>query len=579
MVRGRTWASMLGLVLMLGVVCGCGADTTTPARPAEAATAAAPTGEPATAAPPVSTPTEIPPEPTAVPTPDGPQATVIDVVNDVSAHALPDTSWGPAEVAMPIYLQGEVWAKEASTARVGLDSAVIRVAPNTIFTHEQPDSDTVRVQLGDGQLWINVEGLEPGEAFEVETPNGVASVRGTRFSVRITADGSTIVSTQVDTVTLAMGSEVVTVTQGTQSVVPPGGAPEPPVPMTLAEQLRWGVAVGGALDVVMPVVGEVITLTQPGQVSNAQISPDGRYLAYFYYRRENEVSYYGTQLYDLVAGEFVEASSLDQVDGFHFSPQGDQIAYVTLKHGEDQVCTAPVGDWDVASCFGGAAHYGWPRWSPDGEWLFFYAQMVSGTSPWGLYRARPDGSELTLLNVDNDLSAFDPAWSPDGAWIAYASQVPGDFDAPGDVWLIRPDGSDAHRVFEGAHGHHGLAWSPDSAQLAIRGAETGLYLYNVALDDVQPVTNTVGVPCTKAVWSPTADGWPLLFQTYDPETGIAGPLTTLGDDGSLTALADVSWGPVWLTDGSRAIFGALDTVQGLPVTSIYVADNQPAFYP
>jgi hypothetical protein len=71
----------------------------------------------------------------------------------------------------------------------------------------------------------------------------------------------------------------------------------------------------------------------------------------------------------------------------------------------------------------------------------------------------------------------------------------------------------------------------------------------------------------------------LLFQTYDPETGIAGPLTTLGDDGSLTALADVSWGPVWLTDGSRAIFGALDTVQGLPVTSIYVADNQPAFYP
>jgi hypothetical protein len=168
---------------------------------------------------------EVPPDrPTAAPTetaiPAGPQATVVDLVNEVDAHPLPNDEWEDAQVDMTIYTGGEVWAQEASTARVGVEEDLVRVAPNTIFTLQQPDEDTTQLSLDEGQIWVNVEGLEPGETFEVETPGAVASVRGTRFGVRVGADDTTVVSTQEGTVTVTAASTAVTVTAGFQTVVP-----------------------------------------------------------------------------------------------------------------------------------------------------------------------------------------------------------------------------------------------------------------------------------------------------------------------------------------------------------------------
>jgi len=60
------------------------------------------------------------------------------------------------------------------------------------------------------------------------------------------------------------------------------------------------------------------------------------------------------------------------------------------------------------------------------------------------------GTSTTLL----DFGAQEPSWSPDGNWIACTGPSSG-------LWLVRPDGTDAHRV--GDHGlWPGIAWSPDS---------------------------------------------------------------------------------------------------------------------
>jgi len=153
------------LLLLPALLAGCGETAEETARQ--------PTEGPTTP--------EVTAAPTTAPTPEGPRATVVDVINQVDAHALPEEEWTEALADMTIYTGGEVWAQEASTARVGIEKGLVRVAPNTIFTFNQPEPDTMELRLDEGQVWVNVEGLAPGEVFQVETPSAVAAA-GPRWS-------------------------------------------------------------------------------------------------------------------------------------------------------------------------------------------------------------------------------------------------------------------------------------------------------------------------------------------------------------------------------------------------------------
>jgi Tol biopolymer transport system component len=49
-----------------------------------------------------------------------------------------------------------------------------------------------------------------------------------------------------------------------------------------------------------------------------------------------------------------------------------------------------------------------------------------------------------------------PAWSPDGRWIAYQT----DTGSRWELWIVRPDGSDAHRVSPAGADGVWAAWTP-----------------------------------------------------------------------------------------------------------------------
>ena len=75
-------------------------------------------------------------------------------------------------------------------------------------------------------------------------------------------------------------------------------------------------------------------------------------------------------------------------------------------------------------------------------------------------------------------SDADPAWSPDGRWIAYVRRLPG--DTIREIWIMRPDGSGAHRLTS-LHGTSiNPAWSPDGRRIVfasdIVGSLYDLYL-------------------------------------------------------------------------------------------------------
>jgi hypothetical protein len=137
---------------------------------------------------------------------------------------------------------------------------------------------------------------------------------------------------------------------------------------------------------------------------------------------------------------------------------------------------------------GAAAGPSWPVYSPDGQWIYFHAAFS------GVYRVKPDGSGLTnLTGQSGDMPDISPdgasmlyidgqtrnvirqslvtgerqavatggwvfpRWAPDGQWIAALTAE------NRAVYLMRPDGSELHRV-----GEAGLwtgSFSPDGRWL------------------------------------------------------------------------------------------------------------------
>jgi Tol biopolymer transport system component len=103
--------------------------------------------------------------------------------------------------------------------------------------------------------------------------------------------------------------------------------------------------------------------------------------------------------------------------------------------------------------------YPFLSWSPDGKQIVFEAMKTGDHSAiFVLDVGDPDSSTRSLGE------GMFPAWSPDGAWIA--------FHRYGDLWIIRPDGLEAHRLSMQLC-ITGIAWSPDSQRIAFLEKDCG----------------------------------------------------------------------------------------------------------
>lgn len=157
-------------------------------------------------------------------------------------------------------------------------------------------------------------------------------------------------------------------------------------------------------------------------------------------------------------------------------------------------------------------------------------------------------------------SERDPVWSPDGRFILFASNRTGNADNNNrtDLWLIRPDGTDARRVTFGDVGASGAAFSPDSREIAFlssREPESGYVLTHVmlvAVSDSEPVPDLAA--CIGRGWSSlggtVADevvGDPVLHARVYPVPTRATPVRILTEGIPGPAMGSVKW------DGSDTI--------------------------
>lgn len=96
-------------------------------------------------------------------------------------------------------------------------------------------------------------------------------------------------------------------------------------------------------------------------------------------------------------------------------------------------------------------------WSPDGQQLV----LQTYTNNWRVHRVNRDGTDLRELRPDS-VSMTTPRWSPDGEWVAYIRTHPVDQQ----VWIMRPDGTQARRLTDGFAFKQNPVWNP----MAMAGA-------------------------------------------------------------------------------------------------------------
>ncbi|HET7338572.1 MAG TPA: FecR family protein [Candidatus Dormibacteraeota bacterium] len=117
------------------------------------------------------------------------------------------------------------------------DGTLTRLAKNTSITldsaHFAKDGSMHDVSLTQqiGRTFTNVQHLVTGASFDVHGRAATASVRGTKFEVLITADGTMTVKVFKGTVILHNGHGSVTIHEGQQASANPDGTLSQPVPI------------------------------------------------------------------------------------------------------------------------------------------------------------------------------------------------------------------------------------------------------------------------------------------------------------------------------------------------------------
>jgi hypothetical protein len=85
--------------------------------------------------------------------------------------------WTPAPLNRPLGSGDRLWTDQGARAELDLGDAWVRLDSNTGFGFLALDDSTTQMQLTAGSLIVQVRDVQPGEVFEVDTPNLAVSLQ------------------------------------------------------------------------------------------------------------------------------------------------------------------------------------------------------------------------------------------------------------------------------------------------------------------------------------------------------------------------------------------------------------------
>ncbi len=171
------------------------------------------------------------------------EAVLSEIENTVSIRKTSTDESIPAEKGMSILEGGSVETGEDGRARIDLmpEGTIVRVGPNSSFSFpkltEEGNEPKTTIQLLFGKVFV----LLKGGSLNVETPSGVASVRGSLLSVEFNPETNRISATcmEGDCSLQAEGGEEIDLPEGQESFIDEGGEVMDPFPMDQDEVEAW----------------------------------------------------------------------------------------------------------------------------------------------------------------------------------------------------------------------------------------------------------------------------------------------------------------------------------------------------
>ncbi|QBD77758.1 S9 family peptidase [Ktedonosporobacter rubrisoli] len=295
----------------------------------------------------------------------------------------------------------------------------------------------------------------------------------------------------------------------------------------------------------------VLTPTDP------VISPDGQHVAYVVWAYAGADSVKSGHIWLLNCDE-ADAKPYPCASGKYseqeprWSPDGQKLAFLAVEQSENgqagkpqlyvrplereqarRICEMPNGVSD-------------PAWSPDGSQIAFISLdgpepakdpiVLAPARPRRLWSTHTDGG-LPVPITPEGVTIWEYAWSPDGRYIAlYYSTGSDDTDwYRGQIGIVPASGGAVRQLTQLTRQASGLAWSPDSQQLAYISGEWsdpcqgGGDIYVIAINGGEARNVTPGLDCSPGwcAWFP--DDQRLLFAGWYGVTSQVG-IVDLGNN-------------------------------------------------
>ena len=312
---------------------------------------------------------------------------------------------------------------------------------------------------------------------------------------------------------------------------------------------------------------------------------------------------------------------IDYPDDAQVSPDGRRIAFVQTRLNAEtddyrsNIWIVPAAGGEPARFTAGEKHDTSPRWSPDGRWLAFLSNRSSGGEQ---KKNKKEKNQIWLLPSDGGEArrltklpggAAEIVWSPDSLRIACTSRVPGPDEPPEDdadntspntarariitnlkyklngegfvydrrphVFVVVADDGTAQQITDGDYDDHAPAWSSDGQTIAFASARhaerefdnvSDIFVVPATGGEIRRVTAGRG-PSHNPAFSP--DGSTIAYYGHtDPQAGFArntllwtAPIEG-GEPNELIGALDRAVAedrpPIWSRDGTTIYFGLGD---------------------